>query len=155
MNWSRTYDPTRPHHGLAVAGSLARRRAGGTGSRFLSRALVEIFESELLAKSLVFRGGTDLHKLFFAPPGRYSEDIDLVQAEPGKIGSVLDELRKRLDPWLGEPGRKRGEGRVTLLYKFETTAQPVRAMRLKLEINTREHFNVLDLASRRFEVESP
>ncbi|MEW6776465.1 MAG: nucleotidyl transferase AbiEii/AbiGii toxin family protein [Bdellovibrionota bacterium] len=121
----------------------------------LSRALVEIFESKLLARSLVFRGGTALHKLFFAPPGRYSEDIDLVQIEAGKIGPVLDALRERLDPWLGEPTRKRGEGRVTLLYRFETTGLPAQTMRLKVEINTREHFNVLDLAPRRFEVESP
>lgn len=121
----------------------------------LSRALIAIFSSKLLASSLVFRGGTALHKLFFTPPGRYSEDIDLVQTEAGKIGPVIDELRKRLDPWLGEPARKRGEGRVTLLYRFETTGLPAQTLRLKLEINTREHFNVLGLESRRFAVESP
>jgi hypothetical protein len=45
----------------------------------LSRALVEIFSNPLLSKSLAFRGGTALHKLFIKPAARYSGDIDLVQ----------------------------------------------------------------------------
>src|SRR5262249_54076501 len=52
----------------------------------LSRAIVEIFSDPTLASSLVFRGGTALHKMFLTPPARYSEDIDLVQAAPGPIG---------------------------------------------------------------------
>lgn len=44
----------------------------------LSRALVELFRRPAFAEGAVFRGGTALHKLFFDPPGRYSEDIDLV-----------------------------------------------------------------------------
>jgi predicted nucleotidyltransferase component of viral defense system len=48
------------------------------------RALIEIFSDDLLANSLALRGGTALHKLFFSPQQRYSEDIDLVHitAEP-------------------------------------------------------------------------
>lgn len=45
----------------------------------ICRALVELFSDDLLATSLAFRGGTALHKLFFSPQQRYSEDIDLVQ----------------------------------------------------------------------------
>ncbi|MDR2651295.1 MAG: nucleotidyl transferase AbiEii/AbiGii toxin family protein, partial [Prevotellaceae bacterium] len=44
----------------------------------LSRAIVEIFSDNLLRKSLIFRGGTALHKLFIHPQVRYSEDIDLI-----------------------------------------------------------------------------
>ncbi len=29
--------------------------------------------------------------------------VDLVQTEAGPIGSVLDAIRARLDPWLGNP----------------------------------------------------
>ena len=43
----------------------------------LSRILVDIFSDPFLKKELAFRGGTALHKLFFSPAARYSEDIDL------------------------------------------------------------------------------
>jgi len=45
----------------------------------ISRALVAMFGNDVVADGVVFRGGTGLHKLFFDAPGRYSEDIDLVQ----------------------------------------------------------------------------
>ena len=45
----------------------------------IARALVEMFSDDLLKKSLAFRGGTALHKLYLPPQIRYSEDIDLVQ----------------------------------------------------------------------------
>ena len=120
----------------------------------LSRAVVELFGNPTVAETMAFRGGTALHKIFLVPPGRYSEDIDLVQLEAGPIGSALDAIRGTLDPWLGEPRRKRGQGRVTLLYRFETTSKPVQQMRLKVEINTREHFTVLGAHRRRLAIES-
>lgn len=121
----------------------------------LSRALVEMFSSPSVARRVGFRGGTALHKLFFERPGRYSEDIDLVQIEAGAIGPALDAIRSALDPWLGEPSRKRTHGRVTLLYRFGTSSLPVQRSRLKVEINTREHFSVFGVQSRRFDVENP
>ena len=121
----------------------------------LSRALVELFSVPLLREALVFRGGTALHKLFFDTPGRYSEDIDLVQRNAEPIGPVLDAVRAVLDPWLGAPRRERGKGMVTLFYRFETTGLPARTMRLKVEINTREHFAVLGYLERRIEVGKP
>lgn len=120
----------------------------------LSRALVELFRDPTIADALAFRGGTALHKLFMLSPGRYSDDIDLVQIAAGPIGPLLDAIRGMLDPWLGEPTRKRGHGRVTVLYRFETTARPIQQMRLKIEINTREHFTVLGMHRRRLAVEN-
>ncbi|MGH7565907.1 MAG: nucleotidyl transferase AbiEii/AbiGii toxin family protein [Gemmatimonadota bacterium] len=102
----------------------------------LTRALVELYSQPAIAESMVFRGGTALHKLFFYPPARYSEDIDLVQSEPEPIGPVIDAIRESLGSWLGEPDRRRGHARVTLVYRFETTAKPVQRMRLKIEVNT-------------------
>jgi hypothetical protein len=67
----------------------------------LSRALVEIFREPLPCQGLLLRGGTALHKLFMKPAGRYSEDIDLVQASPGPIGPALNAIRARLDPIMG------------------------------------------------------
>ena len=109
----------------------------------ISRALVDLFSHEVLAREVAFRGGTALHKLHFDPPGRYSEDIDLVQVNAGPIGEVMNAVRARLDPWLGEPKWKQGQGRVTFFYRFESEFRPVTPLRLKVEINTREHFHVL------------
>jgi predicted nucleotidyltransferase component of viral defense system len=121
----------------------------------LSRALVELYGNASVAQMVAFRGGTALHKLFFTTPGRYSEDIDLVQITSGAIGPILDAIRTTLDPWLGEPKRKQGQGRVTMIYRFETTTRPIQPMRLKVEINTREHFTVLGIQRRPFVVDSP
>ena len=55
----------------------------------ISRALVEIFSDEFLSEQLAFRGGTALHKLYLSPQVRYSEDIDLVQINPGPIKPIL------------------------------------------------------------------
>ena len=84
-----------------------------------------------------------MQKLYFDPPTRYSEDIDLVQVRQEPIGEALDAIRKVLDPWLGEPRRERKLSRVTLFYRFESEMPPVQKMRLKIEINTGEHFSVL------------
>jgi predicted nucleotidyltransferase component of viral defense system len=121
----------------------------------LSRALVAIFQHPIAAEGAMFRGGTALHKLFLGSPGRYSEDIDLVQRSPGPIGELVDEIREALDPWLGNPRWKQGAGRFTLGYRFDTTFEPVATMRLKVEINTREHFSVLGIGRRAFAVENP
>lgn len=107
----------------------------------LSRALVAIFEDPELAGTLALRGGTALHKLHFSPPRRYSNDIDLVQLQPGPFGATMDRLRARLDGWLGEPRREQGQG-VRLVYRFESEVPPVVRLKLKIETNTREHFTV-------------
>lgn len=115
------------------------------------RALVEIFGHPLLADNLAFRGGTALYKLHLRPV-RYSEDIDLVQVHPGPIGPMLDALQGKLNPWLGNPKRKRSEGRVTLAYRV--TSEEGVPLKLKVEINSREHFTVLGFDKRDFSVES-
>lgn len=107
----------------------------------ISRALVEIFSHPLLKDAVAFRGGTALYKLHIKPPARYSEDIDLVQVNAGPAGPIIDALRSVLDSWLGEPRRKQNEGRVTLLYRFESEDTPPLALRLKIEMNSREHFS--------------
>lgn len=121
----------------------------------LSRAVVEVFADPELAELLALRGGTALNKLFIKPPCRYSEDIDQVQLKPGAIGNVLNGIRRRLDPWLGQPKRSRSEASVTLTYRFESELPPVRPLRLKIEINTREHFVVLAYHPLPFVVANP
>ncbi len=106
----------------------------------ISRALVEMFRVPAVADRLAFRGGTALHKLFLTPAVRYSEDIDLVQITQEPIGATLDLVRATLDPWLGEPRRVQKMGRVNLLYRFKSEDSPAMPLRLKIEINSREHF---------------
>ena len=111
----------------------------------ISRALVEIFRVPELATSFAFRGGTALYKLHLTPAARYSEDIDLVQTRAEPIGESLDAIREVLDPWLGSPRRQLKEGRVNLAYRFDSEDSPPIRMRLKIEINSREHFTELGL----------
>ena len=120
----------------------------------ISRALVEIFSDRVLAGAVALRGGTALYKLYLTPPARYSEDIDLVQVRPGPAGPVMDALRGVLDPWLGEARWKQSKGRVTFGYRFMSEDVPAIRLRLKVEINTREHFAVYGFARRSFSVES-
>lgn len=111
----------------------------------ISRALAEIYSNSYLKEHLIFRGGTALNKIFFKPGLRYSEDIDLVQFKEGPIGDLMTTLRKILDPWLGKPKYKQSHGRVTFYYRFMTENAPVRTMKVKIEINTREHGSELDI----------
>ena len=62
----------------------------------IERALVELFSDNLIRKSLAFRGGTALHKIFMKPQARYSEDIDLVQITAEPINPVLKQIREKL-----------------------------------------------------------
>lgn len=117
----------------------------------LSRVLVEIFNHPIAADAIAFRGGTALFKLHLKPL-RYSEDIDLVQVHAGPIGSILDAIQERLNFWLGSPKRDRSEGRVTLTYRMQS--EEGLPLKLKIEINSREHFSVLDLQKVAFSVGS-
>lgn len=105
----------------------------------ICRALVNIFTHPVLRDALAFRGGTALYKLYLKP-ARYSEDIDLVQVEAGLAGDMMSALREVLDPWLGKPQWKQTEGRITFNYRFQSEDPTPIPLRLKVEVNTREHF---------------
>ena len=120
----------------------------------LSRGLVEIYSDPILRERLLFRGGTALHKIVLKPAARYSEDLDFVQLREEPIGSTLDLLRERMNPWLGEPKCDIGPRGATLIYRFESELPPVIRLRLKIEINTREHLCLLPIQQTRFAVES-
>lgn len=121
----------------------------------LTRALIDLFRHADLKEALAFRGGTALHKLFFGEVGRYSEDIDLVQVAAGPIGPITQAVRATLDPWLGTPSGKFAQNAAALVYRFDTTIRPVQSMRLKVEINTREHFTVMGYRHHTFGVTNP
>lgn len=119
----------------------------------ISRALVELFSDDFLRENLAFRGGTALHKLFLNPAPRYSEDIDLVQIKPGPIKPIMQRIGEVISFF--EEDRKtenRGHG-IKALYRFSSEYEEIR-LRLKLEINCKEHFNVLEWVDFPFEVKS-
>lgn len=120
----------------------------------ICRALVAIFTHPMLARSLAFRGGTALYKLHIKPAARYSEDIDLVQINAEPAGPAMGALRDVLDPWLGRPQWKQTDGRVTFVYRFESEDAPPVRLRLKVEINAREHFAIYGLTRLPFAVTS-
>ena len=117
----------------------------------ISRAIVEIFSDNFLRNSLAFRGGTALHKLYITPQIRYSEDIDLVQIKAEPIKETMDRIREVLS-FLGEPKIKQKEHNNTLIFRFKSEIPPIISVRLKVEINTREHLNILGLKEIPFEV---
>jgi predicted nucleotidyltransferase component of viral defense system len=119
----------------------------------ICRALVELFSDEFITEKVAFRGGTAIHKLFLEPQPRFSEDIDLVQISAEPIGSSIDKIRKLLS-FLGEPKIKQKDRNTTLIFNFESEMQPVQILKLKVEINCREHFSVFDLKKKTYKVNS-
>ena len=112
----------------------------------ISRALIEIYSDDFLKERLAFRGGTSLHKLFANPAARYSEDIDLVQINQEPIGDVLTHLRKALSFIEGpKPTIDRGDAMTTLRFRFVSEDNPPAGLKLKVEINCREHIAVYGL----------
>ncbi len=119
----------------------------------ISRALVELYSDDMVQQKLAFRGGTALHKLHLAPPVRYSEDIDLVQIEPGPIGEVFDRVRNVLS-FLGEPRIKQKNRNNLITYTFSSEIPPAVPLKLKIEINCREHIAVFPLQKINYKVKS-
>ncbi|KAA6350917.1 hypothetical protein EZS27_001764 [termite gut metagenome] len=121
----------------------------------IARSIVELFSDDLLKQSLAFRGGTALHKLYLTPQIRYSEDIDLVQINLEPINPILKCIREKLS-FLGTKRTvKQHIHNNTVIYRFDTELPPIINMRLKIEINTREHLNILGLKEIPYSVENP
>lgn len=120
----------------------------------ICRTLVAIFSDEFLASQLAFRGGTALHKLYLLPQQRYSEDIDLVQINPGPIKPIIFRLGEVLS-YMPDKVVKQKRYNNTLLFRVESEMLPVVQIRLKVEINCFEHFSVLGLKRIPFSVNSP
>lgn len=119
----------------------------------ICRALVEIFSDDYLREHLAFRGGTALHKLYLSPQPRYSEDIDLVQIKSEPIKETITKIQEKLE-FLGKASTFQKQANNTLKFRFESEFAPVQPLRLKVEINCREHFTSLGMIEKEFAVES-
>jgi len=110
----------------------------------ISRALCDLFNAQSLKDKIAFRGGTAIHKLLFKQPLRYSEDIDLVQVRAEPIGATVDAIREALS-WLGRCQREQAGHSMHLVFKFTPEVDSQTTLKLKVEINTREHTNLLGI----------
>ncbi len=121
----------------------------------IERALTELFSKERIHENLAFRGGTALHKIFLKPQVRYSEDIDLVQINATEIGALLSVIRKTLSFIDNKPKYKTTKHNNTLIFRFESENEPIQPLRLKIEINCREHFTVLGWKTIEHSIQNP
>ena len=117
----------------------------------ISRTLIAIFSDDYLSENLGLRGGTALHKIYIKRSPRYSEDIDLVQIKSGPIKPIIQQINEVIDFFEEKRITKiRGHG-PKIHYRFNSEHDNIR-MRLKLEINCKEHFHVMDWVERPFKV---
>jgi len=119
----------------------------------ICRALSDLFNAPPLKDKIAFRGGTAINKLLFKKPLRYSEDIDLVQTQAESIGATVDAIRAALS-WLGKCNREQAGHSMHLVFKFTPEADPQATLKLKVEINTREHEHLFGIRPYPFAVDS-
>lgn len=119
----------------------------------ICRALCDLFTAPALRDKLAFRGGTAIHKLLLPQPMRYSEDIDLVQVQPEPIGATVDAVREALS-WLGRCKREQAGHSMHLTFRFAPEVDARTTLRLKVEINTREHASLLGIKRYPFMVDN-
>ncbi len=119
----------------------------------ICRALCELFNAPALKDKVAFRGGTAINKLLFKQPLRYSEDIDLVQTQAEPIGTTVDAIRDTLS-WMGKCNREQAGHSMHLVFKFTPEADTQATLKLKIEINTREHDSFFGLKTYPFSVDS-
>jgi predicted nucleotidyltransferase component of viral defense system len=119
----------------------------------ICRSLCDLFNSSELKGKIAFRGGTAIHKLLFGKPLRYSEDIDLVQVQAEPIGPTIDAIRTALS-WLGKCSRQQVEHSTHLVFKFNAEVEAGSQMKLKVELNTREHKPLFGIKEYPFSVTS-
>jgi len=78
----------------------------------------------------------------------------LVQIKEGPIKPLLARIRERMK-FLGmKRSIKQNANNNTIVYRFESEIPPVVNLRLKIEINCREHFSVLGLKEVKHETNS-
>lgn len=119
----------------------------------ISRVLVELFKDEFISENLAFRGGTALHKLYLNPAPRYSEDIDLVQIKAAGIGDIMKKI-KELITFFGEDRKTQIGGHGAKIWYSCLSEYDNFPIKVKLEINGKEHFNVMGLKKFGFDVKN-
>lgn len=66
----------------------------------------------------------------------------------------MEKIREICNPLLGRLRTHQKKGNVVFIYRIDSEIPPVIPMRIKIEINTREHFNIFNLIDKSYIVES-
>jgi len=85
--------------------------------------------------------------------GAYRLLLHLVQTQPEQIGATVDAIREALS-WLGKCSREQAGHSIHLVFRFTPESAPNAKLKLKVEINTREHGSLLGIRRYPFSVES-
>lgn len=93
----------------------------------LCRAMASIFNDRFLREQVAMRGGTLLHKIYLAPPSRFSEDIDLVVFGDRPEDHIRKALRRVLAEVLGSP---KASAWNTISLAVRNTLRPSRILRM-------------------------
>jgi predicted nucleotidyltransferase component of viral defense system len=120
----------------------------------ISRLLVEFYQDKLIREKLLFRGGTALHKIHLSPAVRYSEDLDFVQRDAEGIGDVLSAVKMVCRPLFGKPRTRQKEDSAILTFHATSEIPPSIPLRIKIEVNTREHAAVFPIEHKPYEIDS-
>ncbi len=83
-----------------------------------------------------------------------SEDIDLVQVNAGPVKPVLKRIGEIISFFEEERVVKSKANNNTIFYRYSSEYAPDIRQRIKIEINCREHFNVLGWKLYDFEVKN-
>ncbi|MFR9514748.1 MAG: nucleotidyl transferase AbiEii/AbiGii toxin family protein [Rikenellaceae bacterium] len=84
---------------------------------------------------------------------KFSEDIDLVQINAGPIKQIMQRLGEVLD-FLPNKITKVKKHNNTMVFRMESEIPPIMPIRLKVEINCKEHFTELGFVKMPFKVDS-
>lgn len=76
-----------------------------------------------------------------------------MQTQPEPIGATVDAIRDAL-AWLGEFKRNQAGHSIHLVFRFAPEAEPQSTLKLKVEINTREHESRFGIREYPFSVEN-
>lgn len=120
----------------------------------ISKALCDLFSAPGLEGKIAFRGGTAINKFLFQTPMRYSEDIDLVQLQGEPIKPTVDAMREALD-WLGKPSFSQSRHSMRLVYAFKPEVEEAATLKLKVEMNTRDHESLYGIVLMPFAMDNP
>jgi predicted nucleotidyltransferase component of viral defense system len=99
----------------------------------LCRSMAAIFNDRFLRGQVAMRGGTLLHKVYLAPPSRYSEDIDLVVFGDRPASHVRKALTRVLQDALGAPKESIW---AAIQLAIRNTVRPSRVLRMTYSLNS-------------------
>ncbi|MBB3398874.1 hypothetical protein FHX09_005374 [Rhizobium sp. BK538] len=81
------------------------------------------------------------------------QKISIVQITAEPIGPTIDAIRNALS-WLGKCKREQAGHSTHLVFRFAPEAEPGTSLKLKVEINTREHTSLFGAQGYPFKVEN-